>query len=157
MVEENNLDIIKIMETLPHRFPFLLIDKVKSRCRPEDLLKGDWIGAKVVGIKNVSMNEPYFPGHFPTDPIVPGVKIIESMAQACAMLVERPSPDGEKWSFYIGGVSKAKFRQPVRPGDVLELHCTVKKARSHTFVFDCLGIVDGVKKAEAEILAKMFK
>ena len=105
MIEEKNISIDQIMAALPHRYPFLLIDKVRSRIRPEDL-EGDWKGAQVIGIKNVTMNEPFFPGHFPGNPIMPGVKIVEAMAQACAMLVERPRSDGRKWNFYIGGKSE---------------------------------------------------
>ena len=121
--DKNPLDIRDIISILPHRYPFLLIDKVLHRKRPADLEKGNWKGANLLAIKNVTINEPYFSGHFPDNPIMPGVMIIEAMAQAAALLVERPHPSREKWDFALGGVKKARFYKPICPGELYTNSC----------------------------------
>ncbi|MEK7799650.1 MAG: 3-hydroxyacyl-ACP dehydratase FabZ, partial [Acidobacteriota bacterium] len=101
------LDIRKILDILPHRYPFLLVDRIVAI---ED-------GRKVVGIKNVTFNEPFFQGHFPGSPVMPGVLIVEAMAQVGAVLLLRGIPDREKKLVYFAGIDKARFRRPVTPGD----------------------------------------
>ncbi len=156
MSEFKPLSIEQIREVLPHRYPFLLIDRVTEMVRP-DSPDGNWDGAFVKAIKNVTINEPFFDGHFPNLPVMPGVLIIESMAQTCAMISAHPREDGEKFNFFIGAINDCKFRKPVVPGDQLELICHIKKIRSNTlFFFNCEGHVDGLKVAEASIMAKMF-
>jgi 3-hydroxyacyl-[acyl-carrier-protein] dehydratase len=151
-----NLDINAILANLPHRAPFLLIDKVIEMRRP-DTLDEDWTGSYVRGLKNVTFNEPFFPGHFPNHPVMPGVLIIECLAQACAMVAAQPRDDGKKWNFYIVSVNNCKFRKPIIPGDQIELFCELKKVRNKSnFVFACQAIVGGEKRAEAEIMAMMF-
>lgn len=156
--DKSPLDIRDIISILPHRYPFLLIDKVLHRKRPNDLEKGNWKGASLLAIKNVTINEPYFSGHFPDNPIMPGVMIIEVMAQAAALLVERPHPSREKWNFALGGVKKARFYKPVCPGDCMHIHVEILNAkRGNTiYFFDVKTLVDNIKKAEASIIAQMF-
>ena len=155
---ENPLHIHDIISILPHRYPFLLIDKVLYRKRPDDLEKGDWRGAELLAIKNMTINEPYFSGHFPENPIMPGVMIIETMAQAAALLVERPHPTQDKWNFVLGGIKRAKFHKPVRPGDCMHLHVELIKAkRGNTiYLFTVEALVDNIKKAEASLIAQMW-
>ena len=152
------LDISDIIAILPHRYPFLLIDKVLKRERPDDLEKGDWKKAHLIAIKNVTFNEPYFPGHFPGNPIMPGVMIIEAMAQAAALLVERPHPSRDKWNFALGGIKKARFYKPICPGDCMQIHVNILNAKINNTVyfFEVKTLVDEVKKAEASITAQMF-
>lgn len=137
-----NLDLIKKM--IPHRYPFLLVDKVLD-------LKG---GQTAVGIKNVTYNEPHFQGHFPEMPIMPGVTIVEAMAQTAAILVSF-SEDlmGQDLVIYFMSIDKCRFRKMVVPGDVLELHVKVKQARRNVWKFEGKGIVDGEVKTEAEFAA----
>ncbi|MCV6824317.1 MULTISPECIES: 3-hydroxyacyl-ACP dehydratase FabZ [Halocynthiibacter] len=139
---EADLDIIQ--RIIPHRYPFLLIDKVVD-VDP---------GKSAVGIKNVTYNEPHFQGHFPGAPIMPGVTIIESMAQSAAVLVGLWLEMVDKpLLVYFMSVDNAKFRQKVVPGDVLELHVTVKKARGMIWLFHGEAKVDGKVVAEAEFKA----
>lgn len=104
-----NFNIEKILEIMPHRYPFLLIDKVNLKNENE-----------VIGIKNVTYNEPFFQGHFPNDPIMPAVLIVESMVQAGGFLLLNKLDDPKKANVYFTSINKAKFRNPVRPGDVLK-------------------------------------
>lgn len=147
------MDINKILDILPHRYPFLLLDRV---------LEFDWkvdgkshVGSAIKALKNVTMNEQFFQGHFPSEPIMPGVLIIEAMAQAAAMLGYRPREDGQQWTFLIMGVDKARWRRKVVPGDQLIFEVKMIKDRGTLFVFECKALVDGELAAESEIMAKM--
>src|ERR1700684_2055909 len=113
MSESVQLDIVKIMERLPHRYPLLLVDRVLE-CRP---------GHSIRALKNVTYNEPFFPGHFPTRPVMPGVMIIEALAQTAGILafVTNGNVPNEASRFYFVGIDKARFRKPVEPGDQLML------------------------------------
>lgn len=153
-MKQDLLDIHKVMGILPHRYPFLLVDKVLSRKRPEDLERGDWTGATLVAVKNVTINEPYFVGHFPENPIMPGVIMIETMAQAAALLVERPHLKGQ--NFVLSAIKGAKFRKPVIPGDCLHLQVALKKVKGVVYLFDIAGFVGQVKKAEATLMAQII-
>lgn len=138
------LNINRIMEMIPHRYPFLLLDKVK------DIVPGE----SATGIKNVTINEPFFPGHFPQEPVMPGVLIIEAMAQTSAVLVVHTmGEEAEGKLVYFMSIDDAKFRKPVGPGD--QIHIQVQKAqqRRNVWKFDCVALVDGVKHAEASVTA----
>ena len=138
------IGIEQILKSLPHRYPFLLVDKVIQL----------EINKKVVAIKNVTFNEPHFTGHFPDKPIMPGVLIIEAMAQAGALMVTAaPGFNAEDKLVYFMSIDGAKFRKPVIPGDVLELHVEVVQNRGPVWKMSAVGIVDGVKVAEAQLSA----
>jgi len=122
------IDIQEIMEILPHRYPFLLIDKIVE-LKPS-------VSAR--GIKNVTINEPFFQGHFPGHPIMPGVLLIESMAQVAGVLAIKSSATKDKVIYFMG-IDKAKFRRPVVPGDTLSINVTVKKIRGP--VWSCKGLI----------------
>lgn len=137
-------DLATIMRIIPHRYPFLLIDKVR------DVVAR----TSAVGIKNVTFNEPHFQGHFPGAPIMPGVTIVESMAQTAAVLVGLSVGFGEKAPLvYFMSIDKCKFRRKVVPGDVLELHVTVKRGSTKIWKFEGVAKVDGQIAAEAEFAA----
>ncbi|MEM7741008.1 MAG: 3-hydroxyacyl-ACP dehydratase FabZ [Pseudomonadota bacterium] len=141
-----DLDVAGIQALIPHRFPFLMIDKLTNISRTE--------GA--VGIKNVTINEPYFQGHFPQMPVMPGVLIIEAMAQTAAsytVCADNLDSDGKVVLFM--GVEKAKFRKPVVPGDQLELHVRVSQRRPPVWKYEGKAKVDGKVVAEA-IFAAML-
>lgn len=140
-----SLDILKIMRLLPHRYPFLLIDRVIE-------INGD---NSAIGIKNVTINEPHFQGHFPEQPVMPGVLIIEAMAQTAGAICIRSTGEDKPSLVYFMTVDGAKFRKPVVPGDRLEIHVKKLKQRGNIWRFACEGIVDGNKVAEAEISAMM--
>jgi len=139
------IDIVRLQELLPHRYPFLLIDRIVE-------VNGDDFA---IGIKNVTMNEPHFTGHFPGNPVMPGVLIIEAMAQTAGAICVNGRPGGvtEPPVVFFMTIDSAKFRRPVVPGDKLELHVTKLKQRGGIFRFACEGRVDGVKVAEAELTA----
>jgi 3-hydroxyacyl-[acyl-carrier-protein] dehydratase len=137
------LDINDIMALIPHRYPMLLIDRV------EDIL----LGESAVGIKNVSMNEWYFQGHFPGKPILPGVLTVEAMAQTAAVLVMKTLGIKEEKLVYFMSFEEAKFRKPVCPGDVLLLKVTKDKSRGPVWKFKGEAIVDGNLVAEATFAA----
>ena len=139
------LDINEIMKTLPHRYPFLLVDKVKEL----------ELNKRIVAIKNVTINEPFFPGHFPGHPIMPGVLIIEAMAQVGGILAYKSQPETEGKVVYFMGIDKAKFRRPVVPGDTLEFVLEVIKQRRNIWVFKAEAFVDGERAAEGEIKATL--
>lgn len=141
----------EILAALPHRYPFLLVDKVLDVKRGSE----NGLGDEIVARKNVTFNEPFFQGHFPDFPIMPGVLVIEAMAQTCGMMAYRPHPSGKKWSFFILGIDGARFRKPIGPGDVLEIKCKCVKVKSVFYTFDCKVYCDGELKAEAEIFAQM--
>jgi 3-hydroxyacyl-[acyl-carrier-protein] dehydratase len=136
------VDIQKIMHLLPHRYPFLLVDKIID-------IKN---GQSCIGIKNVTYNEPQFQGHFPGQPILPGVMIIEGMAQAagCAALLSGQAGERAKMVYFMT-VDKAKFRKPVIPGDVLEYHMTLISRRKNMWWFRGEAKVAGTLCAEAEL------
>ena len=136
----------EIEKYLPHRFPFLLIDRVVSMTmEPEKRLKA---------IKNVTINEPFFAGHFPGNPVMPGVLIIESMAQAAGMLANLDASLNGKTGelYYLVKVDKAKFSQVVQPGDQLELDVVQKRIIRRMGFYDCQALVDGKRVASCEIL-----
>jgi beta-hydroxyacyl-ACP dehydratase FabZ len=139
------LTILDIMKLLPHRYPMLLIDRILEI---ED-------GKRVVGLKNVSANEQFFQGHFPGAPVMPGVLIIEAMAQCGAVLFLRDLPDRDTKLFLFGGVDKARFRRPVVPGDQLILECDLLARRSNTVKLRGVAKVEGNVVAEAELLSVM--
>jgi beta-hydroxyacyl-ACP dehydratase FabZ len=139
------LNIVEIMKLLPHRYPMLLIDRVLE-IEP---------GKRIVGLKNVSANEQFFQGHFPGAPVMPGVLIVEAMAQCAAVLFLRELPDREKKLFLFGGVDKARFRKPVVPGDQLILECEMLQRRASTVRMKGTARVDGAIVAEAEMLSVM--
>ena len=134
------MDINEIMKILPHRPPFLLIDKV------EEIVEGE----KIVAIKNVTMNEPYFVGHFPQEPVMPGVLIVEAMAQAGAVAVLSMDQFKGKTA-YFGGIDKAKFRRKVVPGDTLRIEVEIIKLKMNAGICKGTAYVDGKKACEAEI------
>jgi len=136
------MDIQKVMEVLPHRYPFLLVDRV------EEIEAGKFISA----LKNVSAIDPYFQGHFPGKPVMPGVLIVEALAQCCCLLaVESSDPDSEA-IFYLTGVDKARFKRPVVPGDQLCLEVELIKERRGLWMFECKALVDGKLVASADIM-----
>ena len=138
------INIEQIIKSLPHRYPLLLVDKVVE-LEPNQ---------KIVAIKNVTFNEPHFLGHFPDHPIMPGVLIIEALAQAGALMVtSAPDFKPEDKLVYFMSIDGAKFRKPVVPGDVLELHVTAIQNRGAVWKLDASAIVDGQKVAEAELKA----
>jgi len=139
-------DITRVMELLPHRYPFLLVDRIFD-------MNGD---TSAVGVKNVTINEPFFQGHFPQYPVMPGVLIIEGLAQTAGALCVSSLEHGYKADLvYFMGIDKAKFRRPVRPGD--QLHYHVRKVRNRGRVWKFFGEakVDGQVAAEAEISAML--
>ena len=140
------LDILAVMDRIPHRYPFLLVDRMR------DIVPGE----RAVGLKNVTINEPFFTGHFPDKPIMPGVLIIEALAQASAVLVVHSlGPDAEGSLVYFMSVEAAKFRKPVVPGDVLELNVVKERARGSVWRFKGEARVDGQVVAEATFTAML--
>lgn len=140
------LTINEIMKLLPHRYPMLLIDRVLE-------IADD--GSRIRGLKNVSANEQFFQGHFPGAPVMPGVLIVEAMAQCAAVLFLREIEDRHRKLFLFGGVDKARFRRPVIPGDQLILECTVLQKRASTVKVRGEAKVGDVLVAEAELLSVM--
>jgi 3-hydroxyacyl-[acyl-carrier-protein] dehydratase len=142
------VDIQKILEFLPHRYPFLLVDKIVD-------MDGDNYG---VGIKNVTMNEPHFMGHFPGRPIMPGVLIIEGIAQtAGALCIASRPPQPITPLVYFMTIDNTKFRKPVIPGDVLHYEVTKVRQRANIWKFAAVAKVDGAKVAETEISAMIVQ
>lgn len=139
-------DIMRILELLPHRYPFLMVDRIVD-------MDGD---NSAVGIKNVTANEPHFLGHFPNQPVMPGVLIIEGMAQTAGALCvhSRGASDTPKLVYFMT-IDKAKFRKPVLPGDQLRYQMTKIRNRTNIWKFEGIATVDGVKVAEAEISAML--
>ncbi len=139
------MDIRRILEILPHRYPFLLVDRILEI---EE-------GKRVVGIKNVTFNEPFFEGHFPGNPIMPGVLIVEAMAQVGAVLLLRGVPDRHTKLVYFAGIDRAKFRRPVTPGDQIRFEVEVLKVRSRSARLRGEAFVEGQLVAEAELFSSM--
>jgi 3-hydroxyacyl-[acyl-carrier-protein] dehydratase len=145
-------EISDILRILPHRFPFLLVDRVLTLDR--DLKAKNRVGWKIKAVKNVTFNEPFFSGHFPHRPVMPGVLQIEAMAQAGCLTVVDPS--GPEMDVAIAGINGARFRRPVVPGDQLILHAEIIKDRGQIMVLRCEMYVDGDLASEAEMIAKVF-
>lgn len=139
------MDVMEIQGILPHRYPFLLVDRIVE-IEP---------GKRVVGLKNVTVNEEFFLGHFPGKPVMPGVLIIEAMAQAGGLLLLREVPDRDKKLLYFMGIDEARFRKPVVPGDQLRLEVEVLKRKATTCKLQGKAYVDGALVAEAVILSAM--
>ncbi len=139
------MTIQEILKLLPHRYPLLLVDRVLE-IEP---------GKRIKAIKNVTANEPHFTGHFPGAPIMPGVLILESMAQCGALMFLQELPDRDKKLFFFGGVDKARFRRQVVPGDQLVLEVECIQRRSNSARVRGIATVDGRLVAEAEILSVM--
>lgn len=140
----NSLDIHEVLRHLPHRFPFVMIDRVLDWKADESL----------TAVKNVSINEPFFPGHFPLHPVMPGVLILEAMAQACAVLSMKtlgklPQDDSV---YYFLGIDNARFKRPVSPGDQLRIEVSVKRKMRGIWLFDTSATVDGELVASAELM-----
>jgi len=138
------MDIHQILEHLPHRYPFILVDRVLE-IEP---------GKKIRAVKNVSINEPFFPGHFPHYPVMPGVLIVEALAQAAAILSFKtgnfmPSDDSV---YYFAGIDKARFKKPVSPGDQLILDVSIDRILKGIWKYNCSASVDGKLVAEADIM-----
>ena len=134
--------VTEIMKFLPHRYPFLLVDRILE-LEP---------GKRIVGLKNVTINEPFFQGHFPGAPVMPGVLIIEAMAQVAGVMIYRDLPDREKKLVYFTGIENAKFRRPVVPGDQLRIEMEVLNRRSNFGKMQGRATVDGKLVAEAVVL-----
>ena len=140
----SSMDIRDVLEYLPHRYPFLLIDRVIT-CDP---------GKKIVALKNVTINEPFFNGHFPRNPIMPGVLIIEALAQAAAILSFRTKNHkaDDKSVYYFVGIDHARFKRPVLPGDTLMLEAELKRNARNMWIFDCVARVNDAVVTEAELM-----
>ena len=137
-------DIKRIVKLIPHRYPMLLVDKVID-------MHGD---EKAIGIKNVTINEPFFQGHFPTEPVMPGVLIVEAMAQTAAVLVMSSfGTEAENKLVFFMSIDGVRFRRPVVPGDRLELHVEKLQSRANVWKFSGKGVVDGKVAAEATFAA----
>ena len=143
----SGLDILRIMQAIPHRYPLLLIDRIVEMVP----------NTSAVGLKNVSVNEPFFQGHFPVHPVMPGVLIIESMAQTSAVLVVNTlGPQAEGKLVYFMTIENAKFRRPVTPGDQLRIHVTKVRSRGNVWKFGGVARVEGVTVAEATFSAMIL-
>jgi 3-hydroxyacyl-[acyl-carrier-protein] dehydratase len=139
------IEIQEILDRLPHRYPFLLID------RAEDYKAGE----SIVGIKNVTANEPFFPGHFPGNPVMPGVLIVEAVAQAGALLMSKTlDADVTRTAIYFMGVDKVRFRRPVKPGDTLRMPVKVTHMRGELFKFSGAAFVGEQRVTEFDFSAK---
>jgi 3-hydroxyacyl-[acyl-carrier-protein] dehydratase len=138
------LDINEIQRILPHRYPFLLVDRIVE-------LEAE----RVVGIKNITRNEPFFAGHFPDFPVMPGVLIIEAMAQTAGVLVLKTIPDRDKKLVLLVAVENARFRRPVVPGDCLRMEMKIIKRKSSVAKMAGVATVDGHVVAEVEVMCKL--
>ncbi len=138
------LDILEILRLLPHRYPFLLIDRVLDYT----------VGEKITAIKNVTINEPFFQGHFPVEPVMPGVLIIEGMAQAGAVLAFLTEKERVGESLvYFTGIDKARFRRKVVPGDQIVYDVVIVRRKGKVIKMECKALVDGAVAAEALLMA----
>ena len=147
MSEPETLDATQIMRLLPHRYPFLLLDRVLELAP----------GERLVAIKNVTISEPFFPGHFPNYPVMPGVLIVEAMAQASAVLGFRSTGTSAQDDnvYLFVGIDKARFRQAVQPGDQLRIEVQLKRAVRGIWMFTCSATVDGAEVASAQIMCTL--
>ena len=141
------MDIHQILKQLPHRYPFLLVDRVISIDK----------GKSIVALKNVTMNEPFFTGHFPHRPVMPGVLILEAMAQTAALLsfdTQGVTPD-DKTVYYFAGIDGARFKRPVEPGDQLMMEVSIERAKAGIFKFKGVTSVGAEVACEAELMCTM--
>lgn len=141
---DKQMDIHEVLKYLPHRYPFLLIDRVL-----------DYVpGESLTAMKNVTFNEPFFPGHFPHHPVMPGVLILEALAQATGILAFKTNDTmpSDNMLYYFVGIDKARFKRPVAPGDQLILEAKVLKFKAGIWKFECQAKVDGQVAATAEIM-----
>ena len=143
-VSTTSMDIHEILEHLPHRYPFVMIDRVISM----------ELGKEITALKNVSINEPFFPGHFPHHPVMPGVLIVEAMAQAAAILSfktmgKKPTDDSV---YYFAGIDSARFKKPVSPGDQIILNVKIDRILKGIWKYSGVATVDGVVVAEASMM-----
>jgi beta-hydroxyacyl-ACP dehydratase FabZ len=137
--------IADILKILPHRYPFLLVDRILEVEK----------GKRIVGIKNVTFNEEFFQGHFPGNPVMPGVLILEAMAQVAAIGLLDIIPDHEKKLLYLSGVDRCKFRRPVLPGDQLRIEAEILQLRTRFCRCRAVATVDGALCTEAELLSTL--
>ena len=137
------LGINEILKTLPHRYPFLLVDRILEIVP----------GKRAVGIKNVTFNEEFFQGHFPGNPVMPGVLVLEAMAQVAGIALLGVVPDKEKKLLYLSGVDRCKFRRPVIPGDQLRIEAELVSVRTRACKCKAVATVDGQVCCEAELLS----
>jgi 3-hydroxyacyl-[acyl-carrier-protein] dehydratase len=138
------MDVQEIRDILPHRFPMLLVDRIV-----------EMTAESIVGIKNVTVNEPFFMGHFPDFPVMPGVLIVEAMAQVAGVLVLKSIPDRHNKLVLLASVEEAKFRRPVVPGDRLRIEMTVTRAKATVAKMRGVATVDGKVVAEAIVMCKL--
>ena len=140
------ININEIMKLLPHKYPFLLVDRIEEVINTEDV-------KEVTGYKNVTFNEPFFQGHFPDEPVMPGVLILEAMGQVAAVLMKQQPEfqSGDRKLVYLTSIDNAKFRKPVKPGDQLRTTAKLKRWRGNMGKFEFVAKVDGEIVAEAEM------
>ncbi len=138
------LDIQEIRDILPHRYPMLLVDSILELDEE-----------RIVGIKNVTVNEPFFAGHFPEFPVMPGVLVLEAMAQVAGVLVLKSVPDRRNKLVLLASITEAKFRHPVRPGDQLRIEMKVTRRKASVAKMHGQATVDGLVVAEAELMCKL--
>ena len=144
---DSRMDIHQILEYLPHRYPFLLVDRVL------EVVPGE----RITALKNVSMNEPFFPGHYPHHPVMPGVLVVEAMAQTAAILSFKTmdtKPDGVS-VYYFVGIDNARFKKPVGPGDQLMIDVRLQTTKRGIWKFSAMARVDGLVAAEADLMCAM--
>ena len=143
MTERYCIDVQGIMKRIPHRYPFLLLDGI-LHCKP---------GESICAVKNVSTNEPWCPGHFPGYPVMPGVLIVEAMAQAAGVLIwESVTSEERDFTLYLAAIDRTRFRQPVRPADRLVVTATLTSRRRNFWRFDAVAEVDGQRVASSEFI-----
>ena len=149
MNENETYDIQRILRKLPHRYPILLVDRVLEIEK----------GLRIKALKNVTINEPYFMGHFPARPVMPGVLMLEALAQAAAILSfeSADAEPGDDTVVYFAGIDNARFKRPVGPGDQLILEAMIDRARSGIYRYKTRGLVDGQVVVEADLMCTMRK